>query len=89
MQICADFADEGKEDLEDVLDEDLREDPVSQVDLRVRVPPGFTLRTTNEIWQIHLLQFIRQCASANPSGFRAIASRLTQDEAAVIQQIIA
>jgi hypothetical protein len=40
MRTCVDFADEGKEDLEDVLDEDLREDPISQVDLRVRVPPG-------------------------------------------------
>ena len=89
MQKCAEFADEGKEDLEDVLDEDLREDPISQVDLRVRVPQEFTLCTTNEIRQVHLLQFIRQCASANPPGFRAIVSRLTQDEAAVIQQIIA
>lgn len=86
---CPDFADEGKEDLEDVVDEDLREDPISQVDLRVR---EFALEwqcIADKKWQGHLLQFIRQCASANPAEFRAIASRLTQDEAAVIQEIIA
>lgn len=35
MQTSSDFADEGTEDFEDVLDEDLREDPISQVDLKV------------------------------------------------------
>jgi hypothetical protein len=88
MHTYSDFADEGKEDFEGVLDEDLREDPISHVDLRVRVRPEHSF-IANEKWQDHLLQFIRQCASANPTEFRALASRLTQDEAAVIQQIIA
>jgi len=71
-RFLSEFAEDGEGNLEDVLDEDLRNDPISQIDLRE-----------------HLLQFIRQCAVSNPDEFNVIASRLTQDEAAVIRQIIA
>ncbi|KAF9516008.1 hypothetical protein BS47DRAFT_1371853 [Hydnum rufescens UP504] len=61
--------DDGVEDAGE--DEELRNDPISQMDMRT-----------------HLLSFLRQCAAADPSEFGFIASQLTEEEAAVVKQVL-
>jgi len=70
LKFLSDLIEDDHQPVED--DEDLKNDPISQLDLRT-----------------YLLSFIRQCASSDPSAFATIARQLTEDEANVVQRIVA
>lgn len=69
-------------------DEDLMEDPITQIDMRVS--DSLTLRSMRllTLSQTHLLSFLRHCATADANAFSAIASQLTEDEASVMQKAL-
>lgn len=81
-------------DNEDVLDdsddEDLKQDPVSKMDMKV--PP---LRTvpfypSNDLpfCQAHVMEFFRACASRNTNNFSALAEQLSAEEMLVLRQVV-
>jgi hypothetical protein len=80
-------------DNDDILygpdDEDLQNDPVSQIDMQVRLI--LSLRSESaEFWgrQAHLVGFFRECAARNTSNFSAIVEQLNVEEMLVIHRIL-
>lgn len=78
--------------LDDNDDEDLKNDPVSQMDMQVSVQ---TLLRTYGFWCVvffvskaHLLSFLRECAARNLNNFTAAVDELSPEEMLVVRQIV-
>lgn len=73
--------------LDDDDDEDLKNDPISQMDMQVRrhsSARNFSLI----VLQSHLVSFLRDCAQHNTSNFSQLVSQLTPEEQAVVQRAV-
>ena len=78
--------------LEDNDDEDLKNDPVSTMDMRVRpnschVDVLFWMLTRCDL-QAHLLSFLRECAARNTNNFSAVVEQLSPEETVVIRKVV-
>lgn len=74
--------------LDDNDDEDLRNDPVSQMDMQVGVVYIGNLHLLNAIFKAHLMSFLRECAAHNTNNFSAIVDQLSPEEMFVIRRIV-
>lgn len=75
--------------LDDNDDEDLKNDPISQMDMTVRWTPNTTAAYTDPVApQAHLIQFFKECASRNTNSFSSILDQLTIEESLILKQII-
>lgn len=74
--------------LDDNDDEDLKNDPVSQMDMQVsciyQCRPTFWLSIT----QAHLLSFIRESAAHNYNNFASLVDQLSPEEILVVRRIV-
>ena len=76
--------------LQDSDDEDMKNDPVSQMDMNVCISSfvSYLLWTNILLFQAHLLSFFRECAAKNLGNFNAIVEQMTAEELAVVQMVI-
>jgi hypothetical protein len=73
--------------LEDSDDEDLKSDPISQMDMQVRLMmPHSTM--TKHFQQSHLMNFLRECAARNTNNFSVVVGQLTAEEMLVVHRIV-
>lgn len=83
-------------DNDDVLDltddEDLRDDPISKMDMQVCLCSlSFTLQILMQKpygMKSHLQTFFRECAARNTNHFTAVADQLTVEESVVLRQLV-
>lgn len=68
-------------------DEDLKSDPVSQMDMQVRIVAHFD-RSFLTVPKAHLLSFIRECAAHNYNNFSSIVDQLSPEEMLVVRRIV-
>lgn len=80
--------------LDDNDDEDLKNDPVSQMDMQVSVQSllrnfdfGFWC-VVFFVSKAHLLSFLRECAAHNLNNFTAAVDELSPEEMLVVHQIV-
>jgi len=70
-------------------DEDLKNDPISQMDMTVRRAHSRTVTHANpSVPQAHLIAFFKECASRNTNNFSSIFDQLTIEESLVLKQVI-
>lgn len=75
--------------LEDEDDEDLKDDPISQMDMQVsNISKGSILFYELTAWQAHIVTFMRECAARNTNNFQALVGELTTEETVVIHRIV-
>ena len=79
-----------EESLDQDEDEDLRSDPIAQIDLQVRpIHHVFAQRRFSLYWlQAYLTTFLRECAVRNASNFATLAEQLTEEETLVLQRVV-
>ena len=72
-------------------DEDLRRDPVYNMDMQVSYfslrCPIFWMSNVNDI-QAHLANFIKECAARNTNNFASIVEQLNAEEMLVIRGVV-
>lgn len=70
-------------------DEDLRNDPISQMDMTVRRARDTTFtQIDSSALQSHLIAFFKECASRNTNNFSSIFDHLTIEENLILKQVI-
>ena len=76
--------------LDDNDDEDLKNDPVSQLDMQVgnKSILGFSVLLTDIIFKALLLSFLRECASHNTNDFGLLVDQLSPEEMLVVRQAV-
>jgi importin-9 len=83
-------------DNDDILetndDEDLKNDPISQMDMQVRswvIFWGFGYCILTFYQQSHLVSFFKECGARNTGNFSAVVEKLTPEETMVVRQMLA
>lgn len=77
------------EALDEDDDEDLKNDPISQIDMTVCRTRNATFAQTDlSTLQNHLIAFFKECASRNTNNFAAIFDQLTIEESLILKQLI-
>ena len=75
--------------LDDNDDDDLKQDPVSQMDMQVSINQFQISAPANDfILKGHLVAFLQECASHNTNGFAANVGQLSADEMMVVHQAV-
>lgn len=77
--------------LDDNDDEDLKNDPVSQLDMQVghKLILGFQQLLTDMLFlKTLLLSFLRECASHNTNDFGLLVDQLSPEEMLVVRQAV-
>lgn len=76
--------------LDDSDDEDLKSDPISQIDMAVRQACNARpFACINSVaLQSHLITFFKECASRNTNNFSAVFDQLTIEESLILKQVI-
>ena len=76
--------------LDDNDDEDLKNDPVSQLDMQVGIKPnmGFSAIVNWRTFKALLLSFLRECASHNTNEFGLLVDQLSPEEMLVVRQAV-
>ena len=73
--------------LDDNDDEDLKNDPVSQLDMQV-CSWVFQQLLTDILFKTLLLSFLRECASHNTNDFGLLVDQLSPEEMLVVRQAV-
>ena len=73
--------------LDDNDDEDLKNDPVSQMDMQVSFFFAIPTFITN-LDQGHLVAFFKRSATQNTGEFSSIVGQLTAEETMVMQKVV-
>lgn len=69
-------------------DEDLRQDPISKMDMRVSNPVELRFQILNLVLQAHLLQFLKECAAHNVNQFSQVVEELSAEEMLVVRKAV-
>lgn len=75
--------------LDDSDDEDLKQDPVSQMDMQVCITRDFlTAVPKRTTLQAHIVSFLRECHTHNTNNFATRVGQLSADEMVVVHQAV-